>query len=793
MKSADCVGCDLVDCPGPVPSELNGRAAWDLTGDTDVMFASEAPGRNEAQQGRPFVGQAGKVLRESLKQSGISRFGIVNVWRCRPPNNVLPSGEPGLFCRELFVKDLLTHNQKITIALGAVGLNALTENKMSIMKVQGRVFSVNFNGSKLLLLPMLHPAFLLRQRAWWRDWELGFEKLKNYLDTGELNYIPIDRRVVNKATSSSEALEYVRKLRRYDVIACDIETTSFNMPWEGGEIITMAFAVSPIEAYAIPWRFVSVEVFDEIKLLLEDRSIRWLWYNGSYDVQFFWAEGISARIDGDAMLEAHLLDERNNVHSLKKDSAVWLSAPDWEEDIKKYKIPNDTSREAQDAWRRIPEDELLTYNGLDTAHTLHLSSVIREQLGNKLCSYADELLVPTYNMLSRARSVGIRVDMYKVKELRDTFVPVLSELEQKLIEISKDGFFNPNSSQQKLALLRKRGLNVANTRKETLVQFEGDEAVDAVLAYSEAHKMYSTYVVGIVEDISDDLRVHPDWRVPTETGRPRCSDPNILGIPRKAEESEHKWKRRIKEMFIADPNTLLMHIDRRQSEVRCACFLSGDEVLAQVIRGGRDLHSEMAGLMYGEDFTHEQRVWAKMVTFGLIYNREAPSLARQLTAIARNEARARGEASWHIWSVREAQAIIDKFFRQMPRLLEWKKEIMEEALREWELTSYLGRKRRFGLITWENKKDVENEAVNFPPSSLSADLNFLSCIETMKQFGRYGVEVLAPIHDSGLLRIPKGFDVSEISGMWKGIIPKILDTNLPFPVDVSVGERWSDL
>ena len=784
QKPESCRECPLLACEGPVPSEINGHASWDLLQeDVDVLFVSEAPGRHEIMKGKPFANPrgAGGILRQSLEQSGIGEFGIVNVWRCRPPANKLPGGEPGDFCKRRLVEDLTAHNQKITVPLGAVGLNALTEHEMSIMQVQGRVFSVNFNGSNLLLLPMLHPAFLLRklrQRSYWRDWELDFEKLKRYLDTGELNYIPLDERKVHQAKSTAEALDFIKKLREYKTIACDIETTSFNMPWQEGTVISVAFAVSPIEAYAIPYRFVTQTLHQEVKLLLEDVSIRWLWYNGSYDVQFFWAEGINARIDGDAMLEAHLLDERLNVHSLKKDAGAFLNQVDWEENIKKYKIPNDTSEEAKQAWRDIPEDELLTYNAYDAHHTFHLSQVLRGYLGGDLCRYADELVIPTYNMLARARMIGIRIDLYKVKELNDLFTPVLSELEHKLAELSGDAWFNANSSQQKLALLRKRGLHVNDTRKETLQKFEGDEAADAMFAYSEAAKMNSTYIIGIVDDISDDLRVHPDWRLPTETGRPRCSDPNILGIPRKAEESEHKWKRRIKEMFIADEGTLLAHIDRRQSEVRCACFLAQDKALANIMKSGRDLHSEMAKLMYGDDFTHEQRVWAKMVTFGLIYNREAPSLARQLGT-----------------TVRDAQHIINRFFEQMPRLLEWKKEVMKEALENGELTSWMGRKRRFGLINWENRKDVENEAVNFPPSSLSADLNFLSCVETMKQFNRYGVEVLAPIHDAGLLRIPKTPNdlPQEIGGVWEELVPKILNTDLPFPVDVTVGERWSDL
>ena len=805
-KPESCRECPLYACEGIVPSELNGRVLSNDINElpnetTDVLFVSEAPGRHEILRMRPFSNPrgAGGILRQSLEQTGIKSFGILNTWRCRPPANKLPGGEPGEFCRRLFKEELTKYNQKITVALGAVGLDALTEHKLSIMKVRGRVFSVNYNGSKLLVMGMLHPAFLLRQRSYWRDWELDFEKLKRYLDGGKLNYIPLSERIVHQAKSTSDALSFISILRGHKTIACDIETTSFNMPWEGGDIICASFAVSPTEAYAIPWRFVSGRVFDEMKQLLETEEIRWLWYNGSYDVQFFWAEGIRARIDGDAMLEAHLLDERANVHSLKKDAAAFLNQCNWEENIKKYKIPNDTSEEAKQAWRDIPEDELLEYNGQDTTHTFHLSSILREQLGTQLCNYADTLVVPTFNMLSRARYVGIRVDMYKVKELHDLFTPVIEEITQRLVQISNDALFNPNSSQQKLALLRKRGLSVNDTRKETLAIFEGDEAVDAMLEWSEVQKMNSTYVEGIVDDISDDLRVHPDWRIPTETGRPRCSDPNILGIPRKAEESEHRWKAKIKQMFVADKNTLLMHIDRKQSEVRCACFLAQDPTLEEVLRSGRDLHSEVASLMYGEGWTHEQRVLAKMVVFGLIYNREAPSLSRQLTAIARADYRVihpEAMSGWHVWTVREAQKVIDNFFKLMPRLLEWKNEVMHEVVSTGELTSYLGRKRRFGLITYENKKEIENEAVNFPPSSLSADINFLSCLETMKKFGRYGIEVLAPIHDAALLRIPKdGVDslMKEIEGVWLEVTPRVLHTDLPFPVDVTVGERWSDL
>ena len=91
------------------------------------------------------------------------------------------------------------------------------------------------------------------------------------------------------------------------------------------------------------------------------------------------------------------------------------------------------------------------------------------------------------------------------------------------------------------------------------------------------------------------------------------------------------------------------------------------------------------------------------------------------------------------------------------------------------------------------------------PSNLSADLNFVSCAETVKQFGKYHLEVIAPIHDAGLMSIPKDSQsmIPEIQAMWEALPAKVLqwsglplenhNPNIPFPVDVSVGERWSDL
>jgi len=794
MKPSECSECCLFACPGPVETEFA------TEGSLDSFFVGEAPGRVEVEQHRPMVGWAGQALRHTLKYLGIERYAIGNIWRCRPPDNKLPDDadwSKAVYCQRKLIEELAAASPKVTVPLGETALRALTNADVSVTSIQGHLFSSNGR----VVCPMFHPSYVRRHGSSWRDWELGFEKLKLFIDTGRTHFISYDDRTIHKARSAEQALAYLKRLYEltqgdgHAVMSCDIETSAGYVPWAGAEILSISIGWSPTQAIAMMWDDVTAkpEAFALLKQLLEDPNIAWLWYNGQFDVQHLRKAGIEPRIDRDAMLEAHLLDERDGVHSLKRDSGFWLDAPDWEYDLKQY-VPG-----KQDDYRLVPEDKLLQYNGLDAAHTWHLSQVLRDHLEQEgLSWYRDNILVPAYDMLARARYVGLRVDMYKVKELQGRIQPVMSELEHQMAELTGNAFFNPNSWQDKLKALRDRGISVPDTRKETLEEYAGDELVDMIRAYMDASKMNGTYLEGIADDVYDDLRVHPDWKLPAETGRLRCQDPNMLGMPRKAEEDEHRWKRFIKEIWVADPGTLFMHIDRKQSEVRCEVFLADDKEFMQhlVENPDADIHGEYAKLLFGDNYTYEQRFLAKMiVTFGLMYGTEAPGLARRATAAERQRARRNGEKDYKVWSVREAQQFITKFFDRMPKVREYRKKCEQEALVQGKLVNYFGRIRRFGLVDEKRRTHVRNEALNFPPSSLSNDLNLLSCIATMKQFGKYGVEVLVPVHDSALIRIPKSSDslVKEIQRMWEELPAKYLHTDLPFPCDVSVGERWSDL
>ena len=136
----------------------------------DLMFVGEAPGRDEDEQGRPFVGRAGKLLTDMILAMGLQREDvyIANVLKCRPPNNRDPKQNEVEACRPFLEKQIELIQPKIICALGNHALRRLTDTDQGISKLRGK--PIPLLGSTVV--PTYHPAYLLRNPAAKRQvWE----------------------------------------------------------------------------------------------------------------------------------------------------------------------------------------------------------------------------------------------------------------------------------------------------------------------------------------------------------------------------------------------------------------------------------------------------------------------------------------------------------------------------------------------------------------------------------------------------------------------------------------------
>ncbi len=129
----------------------------------DLMFIGEAPGYHEDQQGRPFVGQAGKLLEQLLASIGMTReqVYIANVLKSRPPNNRDPRPEEIDACRPYLWRQIEIIRPKVICTLGNFATKLLSGDQRGITKVHGQPRATEISGHRLYLYPIFHPAAAL--------------------------------------------------------------------------------------------------------------------------------------------------------------------------------------------------------------------------------------------------------------------------------------------------------------------------------------------------------------------------------------------------------------------------------------------------------------------------------------------------------------------------------------------------------------------------------------------------------------------------------------------------------
>lgn len=145
----------------------------------DIVFVGEAPGEEEDNQGRPFVGRAGKLLDQLIERIGVRRGDvfICNVLKCRPPGNRDPEPDEAAACKEYLIAQLDIIRPRVICTLGRHAYNTLLETDAPITRIRGKL--TTFRGTPLL--PTYHPSYLLRSQSRIKEsWE-DMDKLKTML------------------------------------------------------------------------------------------------------------------------------------------------------------------------------------------------------------------------------------------------------------------------------------------------------------------------------------------------------------------------------------------------------------------------------------------------------------------------------------------------------------------------------------------------------------------------------------------------------------------------------------
>jgi DNA polymerase len=151
--------------------------------DADLMFVGEAPGFHEDQQGKPFVGRAGKLLDQLLEEIGLTRADcfIANVLKCRPPDNRDPLPAEIEACRGHLTRQIELIEPRVICTLGNFATKLLTGSPQGITRVRGAPQAHELGGRPVFLYPIFHPAAALRTTAMLDQLRADFQALPRLL------------------------------------------------------------------------------------------------------------------------------------------------------------------------------------------------------------------------------------------------------------------------------------------------------------------------------------------------------------------------------------------------------------------------------------------------------------------------------------------------------------------------------------------------------------------------------------------------------------------------------------
>jgi DNA polymerase len=174
---ADCQKCPLAGSRTQVVFGTGNANA-------DLMFVGEAPGFHEDQEGKPFVGRAGKLLDTLLEDIGLSRDQcfIANVLKCRPPGNRDPQPDEIDACRGHLAKQIELIQPRVICTLGNFATKLLSGRQDGITRVRGTPQVHELGGQVVFLYPILHPAAALRTPAVREQLEQDFQRLPALLE-----------------------------------------------------------------------------------------------------------------------------------------------------------------------------------------------------------------------------------------------------------------------------------------------------------------------------------------------------------------------------------------------------------------------------------------------------------------------------------------------------------------------------------------------------------------------------------------------------------------------------------
>ncbi|MHA6529617.1 DNA polymerase I [Paenibacillus sp. BAC0078] len=496
------------------------------------------------------------------------------------------------------------------------------------------------------------------------------------------------------------------------------------------------------------------------------------------DLALHWQGIAFAGAANDVQLAAYLLDPTEANQNLNDLTA-------------KYGLPRLSPDEevfGKGAKYKIPELDILgEHVARKSATVLGIVQKQQQELNDTaMTGLFVDLEMPLSRILADMEKQGIAVNREDLIDLGKEFEAQISKLVSDIYSVCGTEF-NLNSPKQLGDILFvKLGLPVVKKTKtgystdaevlEKLAPYH--DAVRLILQYRTIAKLQSTYVEGLLKEISAETgKVHTFYRQTiAATGRLSSQFPNLQNIPIRLEEG-----RKIRKVFVpSEPGWSILAADYSQIELRVLAHISDDERLKEAFVHDMDIHTKTAMDVFGvaaDQVDSNMRRSAKAVNFGIVYGISDYGLSQNLNI-----------------SRKEAAHFIEQYFDVFKGVRRYMDDIVVEARKQGYVTTLLERRRYLPEINAKNfnlRSFAERTAMNTPIQGTAADIIKLAMVQMDKALYERGLKsrMLLQVHDELVFEVPE----DELELM-KKLLPEVMEgalkLSVPLKAEVSFGSNW---
>jgi len=427
------------------------------------------------------------------------------------------------------------------------------------------------------------------------------------------------------------------------------------------------------------------------------------------------------------------------------------------------------------------------FDGSGASAIFELVPILTKELADReMTNLLSDLEIPVLVELAKMEALGIGVDLEKLTKLSNFFD---SEVERETRGAHKEAGreFNVGSPKQ-LQVVLFDDLGLPKTKKIKTGFTTDAESLDWLFAKTkhpilkhllrirEAGKLATT-VTGLMDATAKDGRIHTIFQqTVTATGRLSSTNPNLQNIPVRTEEG-----RMIRDCFISKkPYVTLLTADYSQIEMRIMAHLSADVNLIEAFNMGEDLHSTVAGLVFGvkpDGVDAEMRRQIKAMSYGLAYGLSAYGLAQQLDL-----------------SPTDAAILMNKYFSRFGGIRDYLAQVVVVARSNGYTETIMGRRRYLPDLNSENRvrrEVAERMALNAPIQGSAADIIKVAMLNVADELRAQSLKsrLLLQVHDELILELADG-EEEALTSLVTSAMGKAFELSVPLDVNIGIGTSW---